>query len=108
VNTLVEAITAAIADGASDEARATGAQACRTILAALEATAGEPLTASAPAVAAPAAPAAAIVGALRGMPAEQLLDLAIARLKAALPPGADVQPTQPLKFHIVPVPPRRG
>jgi len=37
------------------------------------------------------------------MPPEQLLDLAIARLKAALPAGAEVTPVAPLKFHILPV-----
>lgn len=100
---LLEAIRAALAADASPEARTAGATACRTILTALDATAGEPMTA---AVAAPPTPIAQIVGALRGVPADQLLDLAIAKLRAALPADATVAPVQPIKFQIVPVGPR--
>jgi hypothetical protein len=57
---------------------------------------------------------AAIVASLRGIPPEQLLDIAIARLRAALPPAPAMAPVaQPLRFQLVPVPaqsspPRRG
>jgi hypothetical protein len=111
METLIEQIQVAVASDATDEARAAGAQACRTILAALEATPGEALASPA---AAPQAPTAqphipaevvrAAVTALRGMPVEQLLDLAISRLRAALPPGADVAPIKPPAFQLVPVP----
>ena len=95
---LIDAIRAAVATGASDEVRTAGASACRTILAALEATPGQPMAApDAPSV---PAPLAAVVAALRGMPPEQLLDTAIARLKAALP---DAQMSPPVRFHLVPI-----
>ncbi len=95
---LLEAIRTATATDASDEARAAGATACRTILAALEAQPGQVL-----ATAVPESPIAVALSAFRGMPPEQLLDLAIARLKAALPPGAQVAPVQPVKFQLLPV-----
>lgn len=104
---LIEAIRHAIAPEASDEARALGAQACRTILAALETPAGQelkPEIAPLPSMAVPASPLEAIVSALRGVPPDQLLDLAIARLKAALPPGADAPRISPLRVPLVPVP----
>ena len=93
---LLEAIRLADVEGASDEARAAGAAACRTILAALDAQTGEPMTAP---------PIAAAVAAFRGMSPEQLLDLAIARLKAALPPSAQAPEQQGPKFNLVPVQP---
>lgn len=102
METVIESIRAAVAPDASAEAKAAGVTACRAILAALEATQGQ---AFAPVV--PASPVAAVVGALRGVPPEQLLDLAIAKLRAALPAGADVAPVRPIKIELVPVP-RRG
>ena len=98
---LIEAIRAAVAPSASPEARAAGAHACRTILAALDAPSGQPLATPVPI---PASPIATIVGALRGVPPDQLLDLAIAKLRAALPAGTDVAPVRPFNFHKVPVP----
>ena len=97
---LIESIRAAVAAEASPEARAAGANACRTILTALEAVAGEPLTS---AVATPS-PIAAAVAMLRGVPPDQLLDLAIARLRAALPAGVAAPNVEPLKFHIITLP----
>ena len=38
------------------------------------------------------------------MPMEQILDLAIARLRASLPAGADIAPVAPLKLPIIPIP----
>jgi hypothetical protein len=103
---LLEAIRAAVTAGAAPEARAAGAAACRSILAALDATSGQPMVTAAPASPAPAI--ANIVSALRGVPPDQLLDLAIAKLRAALPAGVDVARPAPLNFNIVPIPPRRG
>jgi hypothetical protein len=97
---LIEAIRCAVADDASKEARANGAQACRTLLVALEANAGEWL---APASPSPTSALNAIVGALRTMPADQLLDLAIAKLTAALSQGATAPATAFVRFPIVPV-----
>lgn len=99
---LLETIRAATAADASDEAKAAGATACRTLLAALEAKAGEPLAAQVAA----SNPVHAIVGALKHTPPEQLLDLAIARLKAALPAGTEIAPVPPLRVPLVPIPPR--
>lgn len=103
---LIEAIKNAIAPNASDDARAVGAQACRTILVALETPAGEPLGAPTAPVAPtdPASPLQMVATALRTMPPDQLLDLAIARLKAALPPDAKVQPVKRLNVPLVAVP----
>lgn len=100
MDNLIEAIRSAVADDASSEARASGAQACRTILAALEARPGEIL---APVSTAPATPLHALIGALRTMPPEQLLDLAIARLTAALPQGTPPPATALVRFPIVPI-----
>lgn len=97
MDALIEAIRAATALGATDEARAAGAHACRTILTALEAKAGEPLAAPV------ATPTQALASVIRGMSPDQLLDLAIARLKAALPPGSEAAPVQSVKFNLVPV-----
>jgi len=108
---LIEAIRNAVAENASDEARATGVQACRTILTALEAKPGEPLGTPSPQLAPsaepsePAAQIAHMLGALRGIPVDQLLDLAIARMRAALPKSVELPRTEPVKFHIVQLPP---
>ncbi|HWO21280.1 MAG TPA: hypothetical protein VNO30_21080 [Kofleriaceae bacterium] len=125
----IEAIHLALQAGASDEAKQGGIRACRAILAALEAATPpdastarptEPAAppppfmpdtvpaASPPPMASAAAPppvpdVAALVGALRGMPPEQLLDLAIARIRTALPPGPPVSTPAPIRFHLVPL-----
>jgi hypothetical protein len=99
MNDIIEIIRAAVAPEATPDARGAGVEACRTILAALSAKQGEPMTA---AVAEPASPIAAIVGGLRTMPPDQLLDLAIAKLRAALPADTQVPPAMPLKFHLIP------
>jgi len=97
---LLEVIRAATATDASAETKAAGANACRTLLTVLEATPGEPLAAPLT----PASPLQAAVSVLRGMPAEQLLDLAIARLKAALPPEAKAEQVKRMALSLVPVP----
>ena len=83
-----------MAPDATPETRAVAATAYRSILAALE-----PRPAAAPPPSVP--PIASIVSALRGVPPDQLLDLAIAKLRAALPAGADVPPVAPLKFDFL-------
>lgn len=99
---LLESIRAAIATDASAQSRGAGAAACRTILAALEATPGQTLDASP----VNASQIASVVGALRGLPPDQLLDLAIAKLRAALPADTALARVEPLKFHIIPMPTR--
>lgn len=110
---LIDAIRAATAPDATDDIKTAGANACRALLAALEAKQGEPLAAQPPVVAPTSNPAPAIdatqvqaaIRALGSMQPEQLLDLAIARLRAALPAGAEVPPARPVKFQMIPLPP---
>ena len=97
---VLEVIRAAIAADASSEARAAGAQACRALLSALE---PQPAPAPAPEV---QLPIAEIAAAIRTVPLDQLLDLAIAKLRTALPAGAAAPTVPPLDFRLVPV--RRG
>jgi hypothetical protein len=104
VEQLITALRAALAPDATPELRAAGAAGCRAILAAL----GEPAALQPIAPIAPNMQAlASTLAALRGVPAEQLLDLAITKLRAAVPAGVDVPAVTPLKFHLVPMP-RRG
>ena len=108
---LIESIKNALAPDATDEVRLAGAQACRTILVALETPAGESLaaaTVSSSTTIAPSSPLLAAVAALRGLPPDQLLDLAIARLKAALPAGAEAPQVRSLHVPLVAVGPSRG
>jgi hypothetical protein len=99
---LVEVIRNAIARDASPEARAAGAQACRAILSALDATPGEPR----PAAIASPPPVATIAAALRGLPADQLLDVAIAKLQSMLPADTKLSPVTPLRFDFIRTLPR--
>ncbi|KAB2906842.1 MAG: hypothetical protein F9K40_05950 [Kofleriaceae bacterium] len=80
MNDLIEAIRAAVADGASAEQKSVGAQACRTILAALDTEIGKPLT----------VPDAPQPHPLARLDPGQALDLLIAKLSAGLP--KDEQP----------------
>ena len=104
---LIESIRSALEANASNDVRAAGAAACRTILTALEATPGEPIAMptpiAPPASAPPGLPIAALVTALRSMSPDQLLDAAIARVRAALPPGTEVQRARSLELRIVPL-----
>jgi hypothetical protein len=93
---VLEAIRAATAADASPEARAAGAQACRALAAVLE---PQPATPP-PEVQLPIAELAA---AIRTVPIDQLLDLAIAKLCTALPAGAEGPAVPPLNFRLVPV-----
>lgn len=98
MDNVIDAIRAAVAADASAESKAAGVTACRAILAALETTPGQTFASTVP-----ASPVAAMVGALRGVPPDQLLDLAIAKLRSALPAGTVVPAVQPLKLQIVPI-----
>ena len=69
---MIEAIRAAVTEGATAEQKQGGAQACRTLLAALEAEIGKPI----------AFPGAPTPGPLAGISPDQALDLLIARLRA--------------------------
>jgi hypothetical protein len=101
-NTLIESIRTAVAEGATVEARATGASACRTLLAALDAKPGEVIAVTAPPQ--PASPITTVLGALRGVPPEQLLDLVIAKLRSLVPVDAPAAETFKLVFPTIKVP----
>ena len=96
MNDFIEVIRAAFAPDASAETRAAGAQACRTLLSMLEPPPTAPQQPAIP-------PIANIVAALRNAPPEQLLDLAIQKLRAAVPAGTEISPAKPLTFQFVPV-----
>jgi len=103
---VIDAIEAAVAADATPEVRAAGVAACRAILAALDATSNVPP----PPLTLPPSPVIAeLVAAVRRMPPDQLLDLAIAKLRAALP--TDAAPSPPVaapKFRIIQLPPHLG
>ena len=127
-SSLIESIVAALAPEASEEKRAAGALACRTIHAALAGHVAASLPAPpppAPSPPVPDTPVAAIVSRLRGMPMEQVFDLAINRLQVAVaareqaspappnspppPGGSEASPRPPpMRFQMVPVPPAPG
>ncbi|HTR52013.1 MAG TPA: hypothetical protein VMJ10_14970 [Kofleriaceae bacterium] len=102
--TLIETIRAATADGASDDARRAGANACRAVLAVLDAQPGTPIVPSTPPALEPSPPIAAIVSALRGMPRDQLADLLIAKLRTLVPDEAQVAPAHNFNIPLVKVP----
>jgi len=94
---LIESIRAAVAEGATPEARAAGAHACRALLAALE----PPAT---PQPAPPRLPIAAIATALRTVPTDQLADLLIAKLRTLVPADAQQPPVRALNIPRVKLP----
>lgn len=102
MNEMIEAIRAAVAEGATVEQKTYGAQACRTLLAALEAQVGKPI----PFLGAPAP------SPLAQLSPEQTLDLVIAKLRSVAESreAAAAQPTAPeppaLRLPLVPTPAR--
>jgi hypothetical protein len=70
MDTLIETIRFAVTDSATAQQKQAGAAACRTILTALEGQVGQPLAAP------PSAPQVGV---------DQMLDLAIAKLRSMLP-----------------------
>ena len=94
---LLESIRAALAPDATSETRAAGVEACRAILTALGATAAEPSAPRQPEV----GPLAhAVAGLIRTTPPDQLLDMVIAKLRAAVPVTADAPAPAPQKINI--------
>ena len=92
----LDTLRAALAAGATADARAAGAVACRAMLAALEAAPGQPLPVAPPTPITDASPAA-IPMSLAGLSLDQVLDLAIGKMRSMLPPEklAAAQPSQP-------------
>ncbi|HWO25873.1 MAG TPA: hypothetical protein VNO30_44365 [Kofleriaceae bacterium] len=105
---MIEAIRAAVADGATPEQKANGAQACRTILAALGAEPGKPIV----------LPGVPQPHPLAGITADQALALLIARLttiaeaKETATANTGAPPRQPAAPQIAyvnpPSPPKRA
>jgi hypothetical protein len=126
VRAVLELIASALAPEA-DEATRAGAREALVQLAQPIVTAS-PMIPSAPAAPSPAVPDAALVAAmpampvvsppssplvmaaraLRGLPPEQLLDIVLQRLRAALPTGATVATPKGIQFQLVPVAPPPG
>ena len=98
MDTLLDSIRAAITDGANDDAKRAGASACRAILAALEAAPGTPPAGTTPAL--------NVIATLGRMDLNQLLDVAIARLRVlnASNNNAPPTPSRGVSFPLVPVP----
>lgn len=102
---LLEAIRAATSSDATDEAKASGATACRTLLSALEAKPGEALAPPVPLPSTSAPDIGALVAGIRGVPVDQLLDLAIAKLRTMVQP-AEAAPVRAFTVPLVAVPRR--
>ncbi len=101
---LVEVIRQALAEGASVEARASAADACRTLLAVFQADEGQPLAAST-LPPSPRSPVAAVAQQLRGAPPNLVLDAVIGQLRALSPDGeASAPAAEPLHIPFVPIP----
>ena len=104
MDTVIDTIRAALQSDATPEAKHQGAGACRAILAALGATPGQPVGAAG-VLPLDATKLASAVSMLRGVPPDQLLELAIEKLRAALPAGIEVPQAHPLKFQLIPIAP---
>ena len=102
---LIASIHAAVAPGASAEARAFGATACRSILSALEAKAGQPLTTAPPTATPATSPLTTLLTQLAAMPREQMLEFITNFLRSKLPPGTQTQVTTGPRFHLIQIPP---
>jgi hypothetical protein len=99
---VIEAIRASVAADASPEAKAAGVMACRAVLAALGANAGEPLAPSPPVDVGPTAQAIAAL--LRTAPPEQLLDMVIAKLRNAVPAESQARPVHKFNVPLIRIP----
>jgi hypothetical protein len=106
---LIAAIRLAVVQGASPEARAAGATACRSILTVLEAKPGQPLWAPPPAATSPTSPIASLLSQpgllskLAGMSREQLLDL-LKQVTGAMPARPHTPATVAPRFHLIQIP----
>jgi hypothetical protein len=95
---LIELVRDSVSDGATTEQRQAGAQACRTILAALDAEKGKPIAVA-------EAPAPSPLAMLGQLDSGTALDLLIAKLRAALPAEPNAAPKRDaFKVQLVPMP----
>jgi hypothetical protein len=106
---LISSIRAAVAAGASAEARVAGATACRSILTVLEAKPGQPLAAEPQRPASPASPITALLkqpgflNQLAAMSREQLLDL-LKQVTGAMPARPQTPSSGGPRFHLIQIP----
>jgi len=113
VASLIGSIRAAVARGASADARAAGATACRSILTVLEARPGQPLAASPPPPVAPTSPIAALfsqpgfLSRLAAMSRDELLNL-VQQVTGAMPARPQTPTTAAPRFHLIQIPTRRS
>lgn len=117
MDAILDTIAIAARPGASDEERRRGASACRALAESLDVRALAPLAEALDGHAAPTTGASAIsallaptgaVNPFAGLSADQILDVAIARLRSAVgdaPPDA-ASVGQPLRVPLVPIPRR--
>jgi hypothetical protein len=109
---LMASIRAAISRGASPEARAAGATACRSILTVLEAKPGQPLAVAPYSANAPTSPVAALLSQpgflakLAAMSREQLLEL-LQQITAIAPSRTPTPATAAPRFHLIQIPQAR-
>lgn len=117
MDAILDTIAIAARPGASDEERRRGASACRALAESLDVRALAPLAEVLDGQAAPAADASAITALLApvggvnpfaGLTPDQILDLAIARLRSAVGDAAPEATSlgQPLRVQLVPIPRR--
>ena len=94
---LIDKMKAGMASDASPEARAAGAAACRCVLAMIDPQ---------PAPSVPANLVPQVVGMLKGMDLDQLLGVAVDRLRALNAARGDIPPAKPrsIAFQLVPIP----
>jgi hypothetical protein len=113
MDALLDSIRIAISEGASDDERRRGVVACHAVADALdgsiEATAPEPAAADAAAAPSVDAPPAIIPfgsNPFAGMNADQILELAIAKLRGAVGEGTEAPAPsgQPFRLTLVPIP----
>jgi hypothetical protein len=107
--TLIATIRSGVAPGASPEARAASATACRSILTVLEAKPGEPLASAPMPAMSPTSPIASLLSQpgflskLAAMPREQLLDL-LKQVTGAMPARPHTPTTAAPRFHLIQIP----
>lgn len=108
---LIASIRTALTRGASAEARAAGATACRSILTVLDAKPGQPLAASPQPLMAPASPASPlasllsqpVLSRLAAMSREELINL-LKQVTGAMPARAPTPSTAAPRFHLIEIP----
>jgi hypothetical protein len=102
---LLEILRRGLAVSADPAARRMAHEVSGRVLHALAPAPAPPPLPSLPPAPVGASPLAAIVGSLRNVPPDQLLSLALQRLRAALPAGAIVAEPKGIQFSLVPVVP---